>query len=151
MKLLQYSGNTLHYPPRVVGYGVCCRDESKLQFLLTWQFVFVGVSTDCDGLVRHSIDGLVQNCSNFSALAMKLLPSCATPGRDVHCVLFYCIANLFFQRVVQCLNTVNKYAQCKICVFFKHTKNSMNTEMLFLIFFSFRYTPGVWITTRFLC
>ena len=34
-----------------------------------------------DDLVHQQIDGLVQDCSNSSALAMELLQSCAKPTR----------------------------------------------------------------------
>ena len=41
----------------------------------------------------HNIDGLVQDCSNSSALAMKLLQSCTKPS--IFSVLFF-INHMFF-------------------------------------------------------
>ena len=51
----------------------------------------------------HNIDGLVQDCSNSSVLAMELLQSCTKPS--IFCVLFFFINHMF------CSVNVNKKSE----------------------------------------
>ena len=51
--------------------------------LMTWLYESQGISShEVDLMIKKDIDGLVQECSNSSALAMELLHSCSKPSNS---------------------------------------------------------------------
>ena len=77
--------------------------------LLNWQWDY----RDWYGHIHH-IDGLVQDCSNSSALAMELLQSCTKPSIWFDCD---CYNNQNKQRAPKCISYEIILVQLK-CLFF---------------------------------
>ena len=64
------------------------RDNNAESFSMSWCHHELGVADDvtvpCFLQWKLYIDGLVQDCSNSSALAMELLQSCTKPSVSYH-------------------------------------------------------------------
>ena len=79
---------------------VCFNVSQEFVF---WTWYYLGTAKGVTSSSKHKIDGLVQDCSNNSGLAMELLQSCTKPSKWICHDLGWSCAYIGFIMYLYCL------------------------------------------------